>query len=44
MRLKEHIYIIALAVLLLPVSLFADQTGDCDAGTQYCEANTLETL
>ena len=43
MRLKEHIYIIALAVLLLPVSLFADQTGDCDAGTQYCEANTLET-
>lgn len=35
--------ILAIVGLLLPVSLFADQTGDCDAGTQYCEANSLNT-
>ena len=36
------------AVLLLTLSLFggtiyADQTGDCTAGSQYCEQNSLET-
>ena len=35
------------AVLLLTLSLFggiiyADQTGDCTAGSQYCEQNSIQ--
>ena len=32
-----------LGVLLSPLFAIADQTGDCTAGEQYCEQNSLET-
>ena len=28
---------------LLSMSAMADQTGDCTAGTEHCEANSLTT-
>lgn len=35
--------IFILGVLFLPFIAIADQTGDCTAGEQYCEQNSLET-
>jgi len=34
---------VLLALLLFPNYTHADQTGDCTAGTQYCESNSLDT-
>ena len=32
------------AMLLFALGIEADQTGDCTAGTQYCEQNSLNTI
>jgi len=34
---------VLLALLLFPNYTHADQTGNCTAGTQYCESNSLDT-
>ena len=34
---------LVLGVLLSPLFAIADQTGDCTAGSQYCEQNSLDT-
>ena len=33
----------ALGLFIFTLNLSADQTGDCTAGEQYCEQNSLET-
>ena len=36
---KYPIYLL----IILPFYVTADQTGDCTAGSQYCEQNSLDT-
>ena len=35
---------VLLALLVFPNYTHADQTGNCTAGTQYCESNSLDTI
>ncbi len=36
--------LVVLGMLAVSFGLSADQTGDCVAGTQYCENNGLTTI
>ena len=39
----KRIAVVAGLFACMSYGVLADQTGDCEAGDQYCEQNSLET-
>ena len=40
---NKGLLLFILSLSFVSLNLIADQTGDCTAGEQYCEQNSLET-